>query len=95
MFQQSDIIALISKTLATIHQIVQILLVGLIQGYRLLISPWLGPHCRFYPSCSEYAQTAIATHGVGRGLLLAIKRLSRCHPWHPGGFDPVPEQKEK
>jgi len=94
MFQQSDIIAFISNTLATLNTAMQKCLIGLIQGYRLFISPWLGPHCRFYPSCSEYAQTAITTHGVWRGLWLAIKRLLRCHPWHPGGFDPVPEFKE-
>jgi len=69
-------------------------LILLIQGYRLFISPWLGPHCRFYPSCSEYMQIAIAKHGVGYGLLLGIKRLLRCHPFHPGGFDPVPEPRK-
>ncbi len=68
----------------------QKILILLISGYRLLISPWLGQHCRFYPSCSEYAQVAIGEHGVTSGLWLSIKRLLRCHPWHPGGFDPVP-----
>lgn len=67
----------------------------IIQGYRLLISPFLGSNCRFYPSCSEYAQQAIMEHGVLRGLWLALKRLSRCHPWHAGGIDPVPARKEK
>ncbi len=71
----------------------QKILLLIIQLYRLLISPWLGAHCRFYPSCSEYAYTAIAEHGTLRGLLLAIKRLLRCHPWHPGGYDPVPERR--
>ncbi|MDM8560107.1 membrane protein insertion efficiency factor YidD [Candidatus Parabeggiatoa sp. HSG14] len=66
-----------------------------IRGYQLFISPWLGPHCRFYPSCSEYALIAINTHGVLRGLVLSIKRIFRCHPWHPGGFDPVPERRKK
>lgn len=73
----------------------QKILILLIRGYQLIVSPWLGSHCRFYPSCSEYAQIAIARHGVWRGLLLSIRRLSRCHPWHPGGVDPVPEHKEK
>ncbi|MCP4695343.1 MAG: membrane protein insertion efficiency factor YidD [Gammaproteobacteria bacterium] len=63
----------------------------LIRGYSLLISPFLGQHCRFYPSCSEYAQEAIDKHGAFAGLILAVKRLCRCHPWHEGGLDPVPE----
>lgn len=67
----------------------------IIQGYRLLLSPFLISSCRFYPSCSEYAQQAIMEHGVLRGLWLAIKRLGRCHPWHAGGIDPVPARKEK
>lgn len=62
----------------------------LIRVYQLGISPLLGPRCRFYPSCSHYAQEAIDTHGLRRGGWLALRRLSRCHPWHPGGFDPVP-----
>ena len=62
----------------------------LIRGYQLAISPFLGPRCRFYPSCSHYAIEAIETHGALRGVWLSIKRISRCHPWHEGGFDPVP-----
>ena len=62
----------------------------LIRGYQLAISPFLGPRCRFYPSCSHYAIEAIETHGASRGVWLTIKRISRCHPWHEGGFDPVP-----
>jgi putative membrane protein insertion efficiency factor len=62
----------------------------LIRGYQLVISPLLGPRCRFYPSCSHYAIEAIETHGALRGVWLTIKRISRCHPWHEGGFDPVP-----
>ena len=65
-------------------------LVLLLTGYRRFISPLLGPRCRFYPSCSAYALTAIATHGVIRGFGLALWRLLRCHPFHPGGYDPVP-----
>ena len=62
----------------------------LIRGYQLAISPLLGPRCRFYPSCSQYAIEAIETHGAARGVWLAVKRISRCHHWHEGGFDPVP-----
>jgi putative membrane protein insertion efficiency factor len=65
-------------------------LLALLRGYQLGISPLLGPSCRFYPSCSEYAIQAIRRHGVGRGLRLTAARLLRCHPFHPGGFDPVP-----
>jgi putative membrane protein insertion efficiency factor len=71
----------------------QKILILVIRGYQLVISPWLGEHCRFYPSCSEYTLIAIKTHGAFYGLLLGIKRILRCHPWHPGGFDPVPEQR--
>ena len=66
-------------------------LIGLLKAYRYLLSPLLGNHCRFYPSCSSYALTALETHGTARGSCLAFRRLMRCHPWHPGGFDPVPE----
>ena len=62
----------------------------LIRAYQLVLSPLLGPNCRYYPTCSQYAIEAIETHGSLRGLWLAIKRISRCHPWHEGGFDPVP-----
>jgi len=66
------------------------LLIGLIGFYRKFISPFLGARCRFYPSCSAYALQAIEIHGAGRGSWLAVRRLSRCHPFHPGGLDPVP-----
>ncbi|WP_455218135.1 membrane protein insertion efficiency factor YidD [Kaarinaea lacus] len=67
------------------------LLILLVRAYRYLISPMLGPHCRFHPTCSCYAQTALERHGLVRGSWLAIRRISKCHPWHPGGEDPVPE----
>ncbi|PKO84629.1 MAG: membrane protein insertion efficiency factor YidD [Betaproteobacteria bacterium HGW-Betaproteobacteria-11] len=62
----------------------------LIRCYQWAISPWLGNRCRFYPSCSEYAATALCAHGLVRGLWLALRRVGRCHPWQPGGYDPVP-----
>lgn len=62
----------------------------IIRGYQLLISPMLGPRCRFHPSCSHYAQEALHVHGLRRGGWLALRRISRCHPWYPGGLDPVP-----
>jgi uncharacterized protein len=64
--------------------------VTLIKLYQYLLSPLVGSHCRFYPTCSEYAKAAIENHGVLRGSGLAARRLLRCHPWHPGGADPVP-----
>ena len=67
------------------------LLTAPIVAYRRYLSPALPARCRFYPSCSAYAQEAIAVHGASRGTALAIWRLLRCHPFHPGGFDPVPD----
>ena len=66
---------------------------ALIRGYRYVISPLLGPVCRFHPSCSVYAEEALLQHGVLRGGWLATRRVCRCGPWHAGGFDPVPERK--
>jgi putative membrane protein insertion efficiency factor len=65
-------------------------LVAMITGYRRFVSPLLMPRCRFWPSCSAYAVEAIGTHGALRGGWLAARRLSRCHPFHAGGIDPVP-----
>lgn len=67
--------------------------IQLIRGYRLLLSPWLGNNCRFYPSCSSYTITAVERFGVFRGGLMGIRRLLRCHPWHAGGVDQVPEKE--
>jgi uncharacterized protein len=66
------------------------LLLGALSAYRYLFRPLLGPNCRFYPSCSEFAREAIERYGALRGAGLALRRLARCHPWHPGGDDPVP-----
>jgi uncharacterized protein len=65
-------------------------LAGLIRGYQLVLSPLLPPSCRFYPSCSQYALEAVNRHGAMKGTWLAARRLARCHPFNPGGYDPVP-----
>jgi putative membrane protein insertion efficiency factor len=66
------------------------LLLLILRGYKLAISPMLGQNCRFYPSCSEYAADAIREYGAAKGSLMACKRVCKCHPWHPGGIDLVP-----
>ena len=70
-------------------------LLGLIGAYRYAISPLLGPHCRFHPSCSAYAAEALERHGLVRGSGLALRRILRCHPYHPGGLDPVPPAPDR
>jgi putative membrane protein insertion efficiency factor len=67
------------------------LLILLVRAYRFAISPWLGPRCRYVPTCSAYAEEALRVHGAARGTLLALRRLGRCHPWGGSGYDPVPE----
>ena len=66
------------------------LLLAAIRGYRYLLSPWWGNQCRFSPTCSEYALGAIERHGPWQGGWLGARRICKCHPWHEGGFDPVP-----
>lgn len=65
-------------------------LIAIVRCYQLCLGPFLGRNCRFHPSCSEYAVEALLRHGSLRGSWLAVRRLLRCHPWHPGGCDPVP-----
>ena len=62
----------------------------LMRVYRFFLSPWIGNQCRFTPSCSHYSEEAFREYGFLRGCIMTIKRLGRCHPWHPGGYDPVP-----
>jgi putative membrane protein insertion efficiency factor len=66
------------------------LLLLILRGYQYVLRPMLGNNCRFYPSCSDYAREAIEKHGAWRGTWLTLRRIGRCHPYHPGGFDPVP-----
>ena len=72
------------------YSIIQNLMRGLIRLYQIFISPFLGGNCRFTPTCSQYAIEAIEIHGAFKGCWLAVCRLGRCHPFHPGGYDPVP-----
>ena len=71
------------------------LAIAVIRAYQRLISPLLGPACRFYPSCSAYSCECFARHGVLRGAWLTLRRLGRCHPWHPGGVDLPPPSAER
>jgi len=69
---------------------VKTLLILLVRGYQIVLSPWIGQSCRFTPTCSNYAIDALKEHGALRGSWMAIRRIGRCHPWHEGGHDPVP-----
>ena len=71
----------------------RLIFMWMIRGYQLTLSPMLGPHCRFYPSCSCYAHQAIEHHGIFRGVWLSLRRLLRCHPFAAGGYDPVPDER--
>lgn len=79
-----------SSIAAALMRLPQLALIGLVQGYRLLLSPWLGSDCRFEPSCSAYSLQALNQHGAAMGSYLTLRRLARCQPWCEGGHDPVP-----
>jgi putative membrane protein insertion efficiency factor len=83
-----------ASTLTHLDRLVALALVWLVRGYQVLISPLLGPTCRYYPSCSAYAVEALQRFGPVRGTWLALRRLSRCHPWSPGGVDHVPPRRD-
>jgi len=75
---------------AILNAAMKTLLIALIDAYRLLLSPFFGTQCRFLPTCSAYAREAIDVHGALRGSWLTLRRIAKCHPWHPGGIDNVP-----
>ncbi|MGV6825405.1 MAG: membrane protein insertion efficiency factor YidD [bacterium] len=74
---------------------VKTLLIKLVRVYQLLISPLTGNNCRYLPTCSAYTIEAMETHGAFKGIWMGIKRVGRCHPWHEGGYDPVPPPRKK
>ena len=81
--------------ISLINRVLASLILLPIKLYQLCISPFIGSRCRFYPTCSSYAVDAINSHGPIKGSILAIKRISRCHPWSDGGYDPVPDTAEQ
>ncbi|WP_149203414.1 membrane protein insertion efficiency factor YidD [Actinotalea subterranea] len=83
------------SVLRAVRRLPQLVLVGLLRAYQYGISPMTGPSCRFYPSCSSYALTAVQRHGALRGSWLALRRLGRCHPWAAGGVDDVPPARHQ
>jgi len=78
--------------LEQLKKVVTTTTIALIALYQKSVSPWLGPHCRFYPTCSEWARQAVETYGAFGGTWRALGRLLRCHPFHPGGYDPLEER---
>lgn len=76
--------------IAALARLPSTLAIGLVRVYQVTLSPLLGPTCRFTPSCSRYCVACLQDHGLLRGSWLTLRRLSRCHPWHPGGYDPPP-----
>ncbi|QEL11102.1 membrane protein insertion efficiency factor YidD [Kushneria phosphatilytica] len=87
--------SLLRRCAGLIRRGVILLLVGVVRLYQYGISPLMGPRCRFWPSCSQYTVEALQAHGVCRGSWLALRRISRCHPWHEGGVDPVPPPRDR
>ncbi len=83
-----------AKLSSTFKSILKETALGLIWAYRYFLSPWLGFHCRFQPTCSAYAKEALITRGFLKGAYLSLSRVLRCHPWHPGGNDSVPLKKK-
>ena len=81
---------MLSALLSRLDRALAVALVAVLRVYRLLVSPLYGEVCRYYPSCSQYALTAVQTRGTARGTVLAVRRLARCHPWAAGGVDHVP-----
>ncbi len=77
-------------TNASVRRLPARVLIAIVTAYRYALSPMFGHSCRFHPSCSAYAREALERHGALRGVWLALRRIGRCHPWHPGGYDPVP-----
>ncbi len=80
-----------TKRVNPLNMVIGRFLLLVIRAYQLLLSPWLGPRCRYLPTCSEYAREALELHGLRYGVWLAIRRIGRCHPWGASGYDPVPE----
>ncbi|HLW05381.1 MAG TPA: membrane protein insertion efficiency factor YidD [Azoarcus sp.] len=89
MIRNKPPLSVLRSLAAIVRRGLSAVLIGLITGYRYLISPLLGDVCRFHPTCSAYAREAVEVHGPFRGSWFAIRRLARCHPFHPGGYDPV------
>ena len=81
---------LLGRVARIVHDLLRAGAIGVVRGYQLFVSPWLGPRCRFYPSCSHYACEALQSHGLLGGSWLTLRRLARCHPFCEGGVDPVP-----
>lgn len=82
-----------TSVMAALVRLPQTVLIGIVKGYRLLLSPWLGSACRFEPTCSAYSLEALQQHGAAFGSYLTLHRLARCQPWCEGGHDPVPPPK--